>query len=124
MENLSAVIVEPDHLWRGLLFRHLDHAQGNFLFAPSAAIARRFILVRKPDLVVTEFNLPDYPGLEFIRQIRGLPGSAVKILVLSRDPNRRSLEQGLDLGVSSYIEKGSMPLPEIAASIISVLTLP
>lgn len=124
MEKPSAVIVEPEHLWRSMLFRHLDHDLGDFLFVPNAVAAHRAIAARQPALVVTELELPDSPGLKFIRQIRSRPLSSTKIVVLSRTFDRQLLEQGLSLGISSYLKKGDAPLVEIALSIASVLALP
>lgn len=122
MQNISAIIVEPDYLWRGLLFRHLDHAAGKYFFATNARDALRSMKHAEPVLLVTELRLPDVSGLKLIGWIRDQPFSATKIMVISAGFKRSELEQGLALGVGGFLEKGLVPIDRIASFICSHLT--
>jgi len=118
MRKFCAIIVEPDSLWRAMLYRHLDHNQSDFHFAPTAGDARVLFKRHEPSLLVTELDLPDYGGLELVRQIRESHAlSPAHILVLTQNFNRPMVEKGLNYGVNGYLEKGALPLSSIAAVI-------
>lgn len=59
-----------------------------------------------PDLIVLDLMLPDIDGLEFCRQIRGIPRvSHVPILVVSARGETESRIEGLRMGVDDYMPK-------------------
>lgn len=117
METFDAVIAEPDHLWRGLLLRHLDQSLGRYLFASTAGEALSLVKRHTPRLLVTEMRLPDFSGLELVSRLRSGRYDALKILVFSQAFDREQTEAGLALGVSAYLEKGFMPPHRIASCI-------
>jgi two-component system KDP operon response regulator KdpE len=58
---------------------------------------------RTPDLVILDLGLPDFDGLEVIRQVRSW--SQVPILVLSARGQERDKVQALDLGADDFVSK-------------------
>ncbi len=57
----------------------------------------------KPDLVIMDLGLPDFDGVEVIRQIR--QWSAMPVLVLSARAQERAKIEALDAGADDYITK-------------------
>jgi two-component system, OmpR family, KDP operon response regulator KdpE len=57
----------------------------------------------KPDLVIIDLGLPDFDGIDVIRQIR--QWSAVPVLVLSARAQERAKIEALDAGADDYITK-------------------
>ena len=57
----------------------------------------------KPDLVILDLGLPDFDGVEVIRQIR--QWSAMPVLVLSARVQERAKIEALDAGADDYITK-------------------
>ena len=58
---------------------------------------------RKPDLLVLDLGLPDFDGLEVIRDVRGW--SAVPIIVLSARADETDKIAALDAGADDYLTK-------------------
>ncbi|MEO8184662.1 MAG: response regulator [Deltaproteobacteria bacterium] len=62
------------------------------------------------DLVITDLHMPTMDGLEFMRQLRKLPGYAtVPILVLTADPSRERIKEGRQAGASGWLVKPPKP---------------
>ncbi len=71
-----------------------------------SATARRGAIdatTHKPDLVIMDLGLPDFDGVEVIRQIR--QWSAMPVLVLSARAQERAKIEALDAGADDYITK-------------------
>ncbi len=71
-----------------------------------SATARRGTIdatTHKPDLVILDLGLPDFDGVEVIRQIR--QWSAMPVLVLSARAQERTKIEALDAGADDYITK-------------------
>jgi DNA-binding NarL/FixJ family response regulator len=63
-------------------------------------------LARKltPDLVVMDIHLPDLNGIEATRKILKAQPS-IKVLIFTRDPNRKLVQEALQAGASGYVLK-------------------
>ncbi|HAL55715.1 MAG TPA: response regulator [Bacteroidetes bacterium] len=60
----------------------------------------------KFDLVITDLNMPDMDGFEFIKNLRETPEYAgIPIIILSSIVDQEEKDRGLQLGAYSYIEK-------------------
>jgi two-component system chemotaxis response regulator CheY len=61
---------------------------------------------RKFDLVITDLNMPNMDGFEFIRALRENPEyHELPVIILSSLSDQLNREQGSRLGVSSYVVK-------------------
>lgn len=59
--------------------------------------------IHKPDLAIVDLGLPDFDGVEVIRNIRGW--SSMPILVLSARVQERAKIEALDAGADDYVTK-------------------
>lgn len=57
----------------------------------------------KPDLIVTDLQMPEVGGLELCRRIREI--SAVPIIVLSVKDDEKTIVEALDTGADDYVTK-------------------
>jgi two-component system, chemotaxis family, chemotaxis protein CheY len=58
------------------------------------------------DLVITDLHMPTMNGLDFLRELRLLPGYAtVPVLVLTSDPSLERLKEGRKAGASGWLVK-------------------
>jgi two-component system KDP operon response regulator KdpE len=57
----------------------------------------------KPDLIVTDLQMPNMDGLELCRRVRGI--SDIPIIVLSVRDEEKTIVEALDTGADDYITK-------------------
>lgn len=62
------------------------------------------VLARRPDVVLTDFAMPELNGLEAVRQLRAA-GYAGVIVVLSQHDERRFVADALAAGANAYVLK-------------------
>jgi DNA-binding response OmpR family regulator len=72
--------------------------------AESASAALQLIDFRTPDLIITQLDLPDLPGVEFIERVQRLP-SARQILIMVVTPRRAVNDKiaALRAGADDYL---------------------
>lgn len=76
------------------------------LEATSAAVALQLLADHKPDLIITDIQLPDMSGLALTRTIRAMDDLAdVPIMALSAFATKQDIENGLQAGCSEYLTK-------------------
>jgi len=60
----------------------------------------------RPDLIVLDLHLPDIPGTEVLKRLKAdLPTSAIPVIVLTADANKRQEDRVRRLGAVDYITK-------------------
>lgn len=60
----------------------------------------------KPDLIITDINMPNMGGLELIRQVKALPGYRfVPILTLTTESDASKRDEGKKLGATGWLVK-------------------
>ena len=70
------------------------------------ATAMDFMRSNKPDLIVTDYLMPEMDGVSFIRGVRTLPGCAdVPIIVVTIVEDKRILYQALDAGATDFLRR-------------------
>lgn len=56
------------------------------------------------DLVLTDWNMPDMNGLEFLKEIRG-SGSDVPVIMVTTEGEREKVIEAIQSGVTDYLCK-------------------
>ncbi len=60
----------------------------------------------KPDLIITDINLPNMGGLELIKNVRALPGFRfTPILTLTTESQAEKRDEGKKLGATGWLVK-------------------
>lgn len=60
----------------------------------------------KPDLIITDINMPNMGGLEFIKNVRTLPGlNFTPILTLTTESEASMREEAKKLGATGWLVK-------------------
>jgi two-component system, chemotaxis family, chemotaxis protein CheY len=60
----------------------------------------------KPDLLITDINMPNMDGLELIRSVRGLPGFRfMPILTLTTESQSAKRDEGKKAGATGWLVK-------------------
>jgi DNA-binding response OmpR family regulator len=124
VEELATVIVcEDDDATRELLCDHLTADRYRALPAPSASDALRLCGYNHPDLMLLDLGLPDAPGIDVLREIRG-SGERIDpelpVLVLSGRTSEADRLRGFEAGADDYLPK-PFHYPELLARVAAVL---
>jgi DNA-binding NarL/FixJ family response regulator len=100
------VVVDNDEAFRARLIAILQRAGYDALGVASAEQAMAAIAERRPDVVLTEVQLPGVSGYELCRQLRGEHAEALGVIIVSgerTEPFDRAA--GILLGADDYMVK-------------------
>ncbi len=83
----------------------------------SSTLAMTWLLDNKPDLVITDFRMPDLDGLQLIEQFRTQPTSkGVPIVMITSTKEKEVRHRALELGVDDFLEKPADPVAFLTRS--------
>jgi response regulator RpfG family c-di-GMP phosphodiesterase len=83
----------------------------------SSTLAMTWLLDNKPDLVITDFRMPDLDGLQLIEQFRTQPTSkGVPIVMITSSKEKEIRHKALELGVDDFLEKPADPVAFLTRS--------
>ncbi|MEK7469674.1 MAG: response regulator [Planctomycetota bacterium] len=100
------VLVVDDSLTiRGDLEETLTGAGFEVTAVGTLAEARRCLAIGGNDLVVLDVLLPDGDGVDFLGEIRALPGAPVPVILLSTEAEVKDRIRGLRTGADDYVGK-------------------
>jgi two-component system phosphate regulon response regulator PhoB len=76
----------------------------------SVGSARNEVAGQLPDLVLLDWMLPDRPGIDFLRELRGHDRTkALPVIMLTAKGNEADKVTGLDAGADDYVVKPFSP---------------
>jgi DNA-binding response OmpR family regulator len=106
----SILLVEDDQLLRGAFRLLLEDAGYQVREAGSAAEALRSIAGELPSLILLDLGLPDRPGLDVARIVRGQPATAaVPIIALTGHAGEADRQASIGAGCTFYFAKPVEP---------------
>ena len=80
------------------------------LFAKSGREAMHLFTEHKPDVVITDWMMPDLAGVELCKQMRGkLKDSYAYIIILTSNSDKHEILAGLSAGADDYLTKPFAP---------------
>jgi CheY-like chemotaxis protein len=109
MKRARVFVVDDESVMRTFVLNSLRRLGILDLYAfedGSSALAELVNL--KPDLVLTDIHMEPLGGIEFVRQMRGLPNNQVsntKVIFLSADSSMGTVGEAMPLGVAGYLVK-------------------
>ena len=103
---MKILIAEDDHISRRILQTILTK-QGNEVTAAEDGLKALEALQKEtPDILITDWMMPDLDGLQLSRQVRELDlPSYVYIILLTALTDKQRIIEGLDAGADDYITK-------------------
>lgn len=103
MADVSVLVIDDDFQIRRVVRHALEDARTRVLEAASGREGLDIAAAQRVDLIVLDLGLPDLPGLELCRDVRGW--TAAPILVLSARHSDSEKVALLDAGADDYITK-------------------
>jgi len=114
----SVLLVDDEPILLDVLEQYLRNEGFRVFRAADGPRAVESFKQNLPDLVLLDLNLPGFPGIEVLRQIRAVNDTPVIMLTVRAEEIDRVL--GLELGADDYVNKPFSPR-EVLARIRSVL---
>lgn len=104
------LIAEDSSTIRKLISLALKPLGTDVVMASDGMEALEVLPGRHFDLIITDLNMPNVDGYEFIRIVReNALYAAVPIIILSSESNDADIQRGLDAGANSYLTKPFVP---------------
>ena len=115
------LLVEDEEPIRDMLRFALSRAGMEMLDAETVSEAQELLAVRRPDLILLDWMLPDENGLVLLQRLRkDNQRRDIPIIMLTARAGEEDKIKGLEVGADDYITKPFSP-PELIARIKAVL---
>ena len=104
MYNLTVLIVDDDKITTTILSKMIEKYTLNIYIASDGQRGLDAFLATRPDIVLTDINMPVMSGLTMVEKIRKIDDS-VKIAMFTNFDNKEYLLQAIQLGVNQFFSK-------------------
>lgn len=109
MNNIRALIVDDSSVMRKIVERSLRQAGMDLklvLEAGNGAEALAALKETTVDLILCDINMPVMDGLEFIKQLPGVPNAkGVPVVMITTEGSEAHVVQAISAGARGYIRK-------------------
>lgn len=103
---IEVMIVEDDPMVREINSKFLKRIEGFNLYKAVSNLedAKKYIIVKKPDLILLDVYLPKENGIDFLKWIRK-QALAIDIILITADKSMERIQEALRYGVVDYLIK-------------------
>lgn len=109
MTSICVLIVDDSSVMRKIVERSLRQAGvdlSEVLEASSGVEALSVVAVKKPDLILSDINMPNMNGLEFVRKLQDVAGmKEVPVVMVTTEGSEAQVIEALSYGARGYIRK-------------------
>src|SRR5512139_172672 len=109
----TVLIVDDDQKLLKMLQRTLVYENLNVLTATNGVDALHLVDVRKPDLLIVDWMMPQMDGLTLIRHLREEENHTLVLMLTARDAIENRVD-GLESGADDYLVKPFAPAELVA----------
>lgn len=104
MNSLKILIADDDKITTSILTRMLLPYSEDILIAENGRVGLELFRAHRPDIVLSDINMPEMGGLEMVEQIRK-DDPDVKIAIFTNFERREILYKAIDFGVNQFFSK-------------------
>lgn len=104
MEQLTILVADDNKITTDILQRMLRPYSNDILVAENGRIGLELFKAHRPEIVLSDVNMPEMGGLEMIEQIRALDRN-VKIALFTNFERQEILRRAIDYGVNQFFCK-------------------
>jgi two-component system chemotaxis response regulator CheY len=106
----TVLIVDDSASMRQLVSFALRDAEYDVIDAINGKDAMNKLNGTRIDMVITDLNMPEMDGIEFIKQIRAMPGyKFTPVVMLTTESQEAKKQEGKQAGASGWIVKPFTP---------------
>jgi len=104
--TISVLVVDDSPIYRKLIEHAFEEEVYSPIFAKSGREALELYKKHAPQIVITDWMMPDYSGLELCQKIRNEAGRPYTyIVVITGNTEKANLVEALEAGADDYITK-------------------
>lgn len=104
IEDIDILVVEDEDELREYLVEYLQLFFKNIYAALSGDEAYKIYLDKRPDIILSDINMPNLDGLSMIARIRE-QDTETKIIIMSAHSDREKLLHAVELNLVTYLVK-------------------
>lgn len=101
---VKILVVEDDSLTRKIIEKIFETMGIEALFAENGKIGLEVFRINRPDIVISDYSMPEMNGLEMLSRI-GSEAPHVKLVLMTIYTESQVLIDAINLGVDRFIEK-------------------
>lgn len=107
MSTKTILIADDSAAMRAMLVSTIEVCGDyNIVEAASGFEALRLLPREKVDLILTDINMPDINGLEFISYLRNNTNYVnIPVVIISTESSQKDIDKGKSLGANEYLIK-------------------
>ncbi len=109
MNPICALIVDDSSVMRKIVERSLRQAGvelSEVMEAGNGVEALAAIQKKRPDLILSDINMPTMNGLEFVKQLQAVSGmQGVPVVMITTEASEAHVVEALSYGAKGYIRK-------------------
>lgn len=111
MKSKTILIADDSAAMRTMLVSSIELLdEYRIVEASSGFEALRLLPHEKVDLILTDINMPDINGLEFISYVRNNPiYRDIPVIIISTEGSQKDIDKGKQLGANEYLVKPFEP---------------
>jgi two-component system cell cycle response regulator len=104
-EQIKILVADDSAVYRKLIETTLAPAGYSLLFARDGQEAFALIARHRPEIVLTDWEMPDLTGIELCARIRQNEASYAYIILITSNKRKGQIVQGLEAGADDYLTK-------------------
>ncbi|MFW6305302.1 MAG: PAS domain S-box protein, partial [Candidatus Saliniplasma sp.] len=111
MEEIKILFVddEPGILDQAKIFLEREDERFDIITSNSASQALKLLDEQGFDVIVSDYQMPDIDGLEFLEEIRNVRGDDIPFIMFTGRGREEVAMRTLNLGADRYMQKGGDP---------------
>ena len=124
-KQYTILLIEDSETDRAIFQRYLGGfapQQITFLEAEAGAAGLLLCQQQSPDLILLDYNLPDYDGLELLRRLKKQMHPAPPVLILTGAGDEQVAVTAMKLGARDYLVKGDLTKASLTQAIRRILS--
>lgn len=106
MSGFKVLVVDDSPVYRKLVEQALSQDSSAVLFAGSGDEALEIFGRERPEVVITDWLMPDLTGIDLCQRIReGTPASYTYVIILTSNAEKENVVKGFSAGADDYLTK-------------------
>jgi diguanylate cyclase (GGDEF)-like protein len=105
-QKYEVLVVDDSHVYRNLLQQMLSGPEYSVSFACNGSEALRIHHDNSPDIIITDWIMPDFSGLQLCESIRADKSAPYTyIILMTSNTEKGAVVKGLEAGADDYLVK-------------------